>query len=313
MFDLFVNKIEKYRKLREALKIAKAEMVTFCEQQNLLLKSKRDEVDDYEDRLSKGFGIATVYIDKLNEQIKDINHDYLDKTVKKGADILKLQKSIEDLEKSDTQIRELSKYDTFFTKAAFDNYIIMMTNMHKSGQIDDDELRKLNNDLLKFKNLSMDGKDYKVKDNRKHYADMILIDKDNNKILLAKRNPNDEFMPGKYALVGGSVEPAENYMKAAIRETDEEIGIKIDPSFVFPCGTFEDSQVVIHYFATRIDFAEMIPVLEGRELVQFDWRSLEEILKSDDLILNLKENFLNLIRLPDVLFKKQLPPEPQLL
>jgi 8-oxo-dGTP pyrophosphatase MutT (NUDIX family) len=312
MLDIFINKIEKYRKLKEALKKAKGEMVEFCNEQNILIKGKRAEIDVCEEKLSKGYGMAVVYIDQLNNQVTDLNSNYLTETTKRGKEILKLQKSIEELEKSDANIKELSKYDTFFTKAAFSDYIIMMSDMHKASKITDDELRKLNEDLLKFKNLILDGKDYKVKDNRKHYADMILIDSDNNNVLLAKRNPNEEFEPNKYALVGGSVEPAENYLKAAIRECDEEIGIKLCPTCVFPAGCYEDSQVVIHYFCARVDFSELVTVLEGRELVQLTWRSLEEILKSDDLILNLRQNFENqVIRIPDVIFKvkKPLPPD----
>jgi ADP-ribose pyrophosphatase YjhB (NUDIX family) len=298
MFGLFTDKVEKYRKLKKSLSEKKDDLVKFCQEYNALIKVKSDNLNQLEDNLAKGDGLTVFSIDKLKMENTELNSKYLSETTKRGAEIMKLQRDIENLEKSDSQVKELSKYEVFFTKSDFENYIISLASKHKDGTITTEQLAKESRDLLKFKDLKVNGNDYKVKDNRQHYADMIITDKETDKIFLVKRNTNEEFEPGKWALPGGHVEPAENYMRASVRETLEETGFDIDPNTVSSAGVYEDEKVVIHYFTTSID-AENTPVLEGKELIQCDWRSLEDILNSDDLILSLRDNFMNIIKLPE--------------
>jgi len=58
-------------------------------------------------------------------------------------------------------------------------------------------------------------------------AHVYLIRKD-RKILLLKRSFTDTWMPGKWGLPGGVVEPGENPRAAAIRETKEETNLNIE-------------------------------------------------------------------------------------
>lgn len=47
--------------------------------------------------------------------------------------------------------------------------------------------------------------------------------------LFIKRNLNKRIDPGRLNGIGGRVEPGENYLEAAIRETEEETGYKVTP------------------------------------------------------------------------------------
>lgn len=55
---------------------------------------------------------------------------------------------------------------------------------------------------------------------------VAIILKQDNKVLFMKRKGTG-FYDGKYALIGGGVDGNETILKAAIREVEEEVGIKI--------------------------------------------------------------------------------------
>lgn len=51
-----------------------------------------------------------------------------------------------------------------------------------------------------------------------------------NKLLLLKRGETAPWMPGKFCLPGGKLEPNETLIQAAIRELYEETNIKVSPT-----------------------------------------------------------------------------------
>lgn len=55
---------------------------------------------------------------------------------------------------------------------------------------------------------------------------LLLIVKD-NKFLLVKRSPEDDYHPNQWALPGGSMEEGETPEEALIREVREELGISV--------------------------------------------------------------------------------------
>lgn len=55
----------------------------------------------------------------------------------------------------------------------------------------------------------------------------VIIKNSNGYILLGKRNANAPFYPSTWGLPGGMVEYGEKIEDAAIREAEEEIGVKI--------------------------------------------------------------------------------------
>jgi len=56
-------------------------------------------------------------------------------------------------------------------------------------------------------------------------ATIALID--NGKVLLLKRGDTAPWQPNKYCLVGGGVDDKESLLDAAVRETEEEVGISL--------------------------------------------------------------------------------------
>lgn len=57
-------------------------------------------------------------------------------------------------------------------------------------------------------------------------ASYLILEND-DQILLMKRQ-NTGFRDGMYSLVAGHVDEGENFRKAMVRETEEEIGVEID-------------------------------------------------------------------------------------
>ena len=64
----------------------------------------------------------------------------------------------------------------------------------------------------------------------KESAGLVIIY--DNKILL--EHPTGQTWWGTYSIPKGEIEPNENHLEAAIRETEEELGIKIDKGLIDP-------------------------------------------------------------------------------
>lgn len=142
--------------------------------------------------------------------------------------------------------------------------------------------------------LLIKGKSVHIKDNRTQYSDVILIN-NKNEILFTVRNKNDNFEPGKYCLPGGHIEEDEEPIAAAVRELEEETGISLKESQMQPCGQYFDRKSHINYFCAHYDGDPV--VLDEREQQQFEWVSIDDV-SDKPLLMNLKENFKNIIEIP---------------
>ncbi|HEV7454051.1 MAG TPA: NUDIX hydrolase [Candidatus Saccharimonadales bacterium] len=61
-----------------------------------------------------------------------------------------------------------------------------------------------------------------------------LVTNTAGKLLIVRRGASDPLHPGAWDLPGGRLEPGETFQQAAVRETEEEVGITIqDPKLVF--------------------------------------------------------------------------------
>lgn len=223
---------------------------------------------------------------KLEKSIKSHNES----TIVDVAKIKKCDKEIISILKSDMELAPLLQYSDFVPEKKYINLLVTLTNAHKTGQIQGQTLLS----LKEYSPLIIKGNTVYVKDNRIHYADMILVN-DKNQILFTIRNKNDDFQPGKYCLPGGHVEKKEDPMFAAIRECQEETGITIDKDLVVEAGGYSDDKVVIHYYVAK--FNGEPEVLEERELQQWEWVNIDDI-KDKPLIANLGENFEKVISIP---------------
>lgn len=73
-----------------------------------------------------------------------------------------------------------------------------------------------------------------------HLVVHIWIKNSEGKYLIQQRNKDTDLIPNQWACTGGAVSQGENSMNGAIRETEEEIGIRFKK---------EDMQLVGRYFS----------------------------------------------------------------
>jgi len=70
-------------------------------------------------------------------------------------------------------------------------------------------------------------------------AVVVVIDEQGRPCFLLTRRPSKlREHPGQYALPGGRIDPGETAAQAALREVDEEIGLRLEPSSVL--GVLDD-------------------------------------------------------------------------
>ncbi len=108
-------------------------------------------------------------------------------------------------------------------------------------------------------------------------AKMVLFD-ENGQILIIQRSETDDRRPLQWDVPGGAVDEGEDYLAAAIREAEEEVGITIDPAnahIVYATSDMtEKGNVIWVYFVARVQNQD--PVL-SHEHSAFDWIPLAEV------------------------------------
>lgn len=212
--------------------------------------------------------------------------------------LVEVDERLEKFYKSDKSYADLKRFDTITTADDFINTLLTIKKGYEGGKITDEQFIDVKNDTLKFVDKIVNNVLLKAKDNRTHYADLIILN-EKNEILFVKRSNVAEFEPGKYALPGGHIEPAESSEYACRREVMEELNLDLKDYEFQHVGVYEDDDCVIHYYLTQIISTkfESIFTLDSEELVNFEWIHLKD-LDEKDLILNLKENFRRVIHVP---------------
>lgn len=80
----------------------------------------------------------------------------------------------------------------------------------------------------------------------------VAVINEHNKVLILRRGKTAPWMPGKYCLPGGHVEPNEDGAYAAVRELSEETGI------VFPVDNLKYVDVVFRKDYTKTVYVAQI-------------------------------------------------------
>jgi len=299
-----MNVIDNYIRLRKEIQQTTAESRGIVRESSLKADDLNKSLSLYETSLSKGNGFSQIAILDIKNELKENSSNCLSQVIVLKKKLQKSQKELDTLINKNPLLKSLNIFDLIINRNDFDQSIITLVKSHKEGTISNEMIEKARNDSMRFKEIELMGQKLMVKDNRKNYADMIIFN-EKNQILFVKRNKDDEFQAGMYALPGGHVEPAEDPKTAVIREVEEEVYITLNNECVFPCGIYDTTDVLISYFCCKIDSAQFNIILEERELQQYEWVSMDDIVLMP-LILNLKDNFENVIRIPvDVL--NQLP------
>jgi len=122
----------------------------------------------------------------------------------------------------------------------------------------------------------------------------VVILKD-NKILLGKRNEENELGENSWNCPGGKLEFGENIIDAAKREVEEETGIKVNE--IKLTSVSNDIAYGNHFVTLGFvckDFEGQPKVMEPNKITEWKWFSINELpkplfLPSEKLINNYKE------------------------
>ncbi|OGE32001.1 hypothetical protein A2631_02690 [Candidatus Daviesbacteria bacterium RIFCSPHIGHO2_01_FULL_44_29] len=125
--------------------------------------------------------------------------------------------------------------------------------------------------------------------------------------LLLKRGTHKKIDPGKVNGIGGRVEPGEDYLSAAIRETKEETGIKVDASQIKFCGVvrlegFYDEDWVMCFFKISVSSIKL-PIGSKTEDGELIWINKDEVLNGElDLVDDIQYCFEEIVNENELFF-----------
>lgn len=107
----------------------------------------------------------------------------------------------------------------------------------------------------------------------------------NDDYLFLHRGKHKRLDPNKLNGVGGRVEPGENFLDAAIRETEEETGYKVSPGDIQLAGVVKleggySEDWVVCYFKIKVRSKD-IPIGENTEDGKLVWINKDKVLDSE--------------------------------
>lgn len=118
----------------------------------------------------------------------------------------------------------------------------------------------------------------------------VFVMNSRGETLCHKRSSNKERLPGAwFTHLGGHVGKGETYETNALKELEEEAGIKVDPKFLIPWRTMpvkatsrvQNTRLWMRDYVLLIDapLSEFVP--QPGEVDQFAWKTCEEILENE--------------------------------
>ena len=117
-----------------------------------------------------------------------------------------------------------------------------------------------------------------------HYMPVVgvIIINSENEILLQKRSKNKKINPGKWGICGGKINFGENAIEAGIRETMEEISVRLNKEeFKFlNMNTSDKGHFTLYYVRRNIDIDKCI--LQKEEVEELKYFKVEELEKLDN-------------------------------
>ncbi len=125
--------------------------------------------------------------------------------------------------------------------------------------------------------------------------------------LFLKRNNNKRVDPGRLNGVGGRVDPGENYLDAAIRETEEETGYVVSPENVRLAGVVKleggyEEDWVMCFFKLRVK-NKIIPKEKRTEDGELLWIHKDKVLDTKyELVDDLNYSFKDIVRDDNIYF-----------
>jgi ADP-ribose pyrophosphatase YjhB (NUDIX family) len=106
------------------------------------------------------------------------------------------------------------------------------------------------------------------------FVGVILVD-NQGRVALQLRAEEQELNPDHWSVFGGHIEEGEGSAKAAIREIEEELSVKLSEDKLVSLGRFEreDHAYTIFYYRVEDELEDAV-LKEG---VDWRWCSMEEI------------------------------------
>lgn len=121
------------------------------------------------------------------------------------------------------------------------------------------------------------------------FACVILVDR-RGRVLLQERDEHAPIAPERWGLTGGHIEPGEEQLPAAVRELEEETGLRIRPEALTLAGVFEVDHVEtgstdrLAVYAAAVDLTDDdIDCREGRRIVFVDPADVRSLRWADSL------------------------------
>ena len=130
-------------------------------------------------------------------------------------------------------------------------------------------------------------RDYVHKNELWHREVAVWVMNEQNEVLLQKRSANKKQYPNKYAVCAGHIDVGEKPELAAIRELEEETGLKINIEDLIAIDVFRNKQVENNHFKytylvfTNKKIQEM--TMQTEEVSELKYITLEEL---EDMIIN---------------------------
>ena len=108
------------------------------------------------------------------------------------------------------------------------------------------------------------------------FVGVILVD-NQGMVALQLREEEQELNPDHWSVFGGHIEEGEESAKAAIREIEEELSVKLSEDKLVSLGRFEreDHAYTTFYYRVEDELADAV-LKEG---VDWRWCSMEEIME----------------------------------
>ncbi len=133
-----------------------------------------------------------------------------------------------------------------------------------------------------------------------HKPVWVFIINNNNEILVQKRSKIKSILPDLWSpSSAGHVEAGEMMIDGAIRETEEELGIKTKKGDYKFCGEYilDDSWEIVQIFVAKLNFNIKDLKLQEKEVSETKWVLFEEFknLVNSDQFIPLEESFKDLI------------------
>ena len=102
----------------------------------------------------------------------------------------------------------------------------------------------------------------------------------NQQVLLMQRSLTDDYFPGAWGIPGGYMEPDEMYLEeTAIRETMEELGVKIKPTGVIANNRNNDTDTFYLVVSADLENPDDYPknITLSDEANDFKWVGKDDI------------------------------------